>query len=183
MRRLWTCLLAGLIGAFPALAAESTDEVEQRVGDEVEAALLRMAESGVLDGYAGRVLTIDREPRVRYELGAVVEVDPDSGSSPVVAITPGGSAERMGLKVGDRILAINDVDLSRSEDPGLDFARSAARLKGQLRLSVQRGERQLELQGSAEPVLVPGFRLRVTPGAPPEFLPVKPLKPLRPRDY
>lgn len=182
MRWRWPCVLWGLMALGPVCAAESTEEVERRVGDEVEAALLRLAESGLLDDYQGRVLNIEREPRVRYELGAVVEIGPDSGAAPVVAITPGGSAERMGLQVGDRILAINGVDLGRSEDPGADFARSAARWKGQLRLRVQRGEQQLELEGRAEPVLVRGFRLRIDPAVIPIELPPQPLNRPRPRD-
>nr|WP_282452912.1 PDZ domain-containing protein [Lysobacter sp. CAU 1642] len=153
----WLCL-AALVAVGPSMAAES--EVERQVADEVEAALLRLAESGAL-AETGRSLSIEREPRVRYELGAVVEIDTASGEAPIVAITPGGSAERMGLRVGDRILAINDLDLTRSEDPGADFARSTARAQGRLRLVVRRGERRLELAGSAERVLVPGFRLRI----------------------
>lgn len=160
-RASWAVLIA--LASCTAAAAESAGEIERRVGDEVEAALLRLVDSGLLEGYEGRTLSVGREPRVRYELGAVVEIGSEAGSAPIVAITPGGSAERMGLRVGDRILAINGVDLTRSADPGADFARSTARANGQLQLTVARGGQQLELAGSAERVLVPGFRLRIEP--------------------
>jgi S1-C subfamily serine protease len=154
-------LVVGIVLAAVTTVAAAESEVERRVADDVEAALLQLAEAGVLTDDEDGVLTVQRAPRVRFELGAVVEVRPDTRGAPVVAITPAGSAEQMGLKVGDRILVINGVDLARSADPRSDFARSTARANGRLQLTVRRGDREMQLQGTAQRVLVPGFRLRV----------------------
>lgn len=147
-----------LLAAAPVLAESG---VEARLADEIEATLLRLSESGVLGAAPGLSLEVEREPRIRYELGAVVDIDAPSSSVTIVAITPGGSAEKMALQVGDRIIAVNGLDLAKSADLGGDFALQAARAKGELMLTVRRGLREFEVRGRAQPVLVPGFRLRV----------------------
>ena len=151
-------LLPWLLVAAPAAAAEP----DPRIAEEIETALLRLAEMGALDALEnGRPLTVEREPRVRYELGAVVEIGPELRHADVVAITPGGSAAAMGLVVGDRILAINGVSLAGQADPGAAFAKAVMQSGGRFTLDVRRRGRALQLTGSAEPVLVPGFRLRI----------------------
>jgi predicted metalloprotease with PDZ domain len=146
VRRRFAVLLPWLLVAGSAAAAEP----DPRIAEEIETALLRLAELGALDALeGGRPLIVEREPRVRYELGAVVEIGPELRHADVVAITPGGSAAAMGLAVGDRIHAINGVSLVGQADPGAAFAQAV----------MQSGA--LQLSGSAEPVLVPGFRLRI----------------------
>lgn len=159
--RLALLLASGPLLAATPLPAFADTDTEARVADEIEATLLRLSESGALRAHQGKTLQVEREARVRYELGAVVDIDLDAGSVTIVAITPGGSAERMALQVGDRIVAINGLDLAKSEDLGGDFALQAARAQGELMLTVRRGMRQFEVRGRAEQVLVPGFRLRV----------------------
>jgi predicted metalloprotease with PDZ domain len=152
-----------LAAALLALAgAASAAEPDPRIAEEIETTLLRLAELGALDALEdGRPLTIQREARLRYELGAVVEIGPRLAHAEVVAITPGGSAARMGLAVGDRIVAINGVALGGDGDPGATFARAVMESGGRFTLAVRRRGRALELVGSAEPVQVPGFRLRI----------------------
>ena len=151
-------LLLACLGV-PMAAADS--DAEARIADEIEATLLRLSEQGALKANRGNTLSLEREAKVRYELGAVVDIDLQASTVTIVAITPGGSAERMALQVGDRILAVNGLDLARSSDLGTDFAMHAARAKGELQLTVRRGTREFEVSGQADQVLVPGFRLRV----------------------
>ena len=159
MRAILMLVAGGLLLAGRSVMAET--ETEARLADEIEATLLRLSESGALGAAQGRRLEVEREARVRYELGAVVDIDLDAGSVTIVAITPGGSAEKMALRVGDRIIAVNGLDLAKSADLGGDFALQAARAQGELLLTVRRGPREFEVRGRAEQVLVPGFRLRV----------------------
>lgn len=155
-------LAAGLLLAWTVAApARAESDVEARLADEIEATLLRLSESGALGGAQGSRLEVSREARVRYELGAVVDLDPEAGSVTIVAITPGGTAEKMALRVGDRIVEVNGLDLAKSADLGGDFALQAARAQGDLMLTVRRGMRVFQVRGRAERVLVPGFRLRV----------------------
>src|SRR3546814_9536575 len=98
---LLTCL--SLSGLLPA-AAQTGNEVEA----EVDAALLHLAERGALGSF-DQPLTIARPAQVRYELCAVVDVrKPDPRGIEVLAVTPDGAAARMGLKTGERLVAINE---------------------------------------------------------------------------
>jgi len=135
---------------------------DPRIADEIEEALLRLADMGVLQGGDGRPLVIERQPRVRYELGAVVGIEDGLDALPVVAITPGGHAERMGLKVGDRIVSINGIVMARSADPGADFAQSVSRAQGKVALTIRRDDREILINGIAEAIEVPGFRLSIS---------------------
>jgi predicted metalloprotease with PDZ domain len=150
--------MAGLL-AQGAVAAEP----DPRIAKEIEAAVMRLADMGALDQVdASQPLVVQQEARMRYELGAVVRVERGVQESPVLAITPGGYAERMGLKVGDRVLAINGVVLSRSDDPGRDFAAAIGRSNGRLQMQVLRGRETLELAQDIEAVEVPGFRIEIS---------------------
>jgi predicted metalloprotease with PDZ domain len=118
---------------------------------------------GALDAVdPSRPLVVEQEARVRYELGAVVRVRRGDQESPVLAITPGGHAEHMGLAVGDKVISINGVVLARSEDPGRDFASAITRAAGRVTLVVRRGEHTLELSRVVEAFEVPGFRIEIT---------------------
>lgn len=146
--------------ACPVLHAADPDP---RIAKEIEETLMRLADMGALDTVdPSRPLVIKQEARMRYELGAVVGVQRGEDESPVLAITPGGHAERMGLQVGDHVISINGVVLARSEDPGSDFARAISRSEGRVALVVRRGEETLALARVAEAVEVPGFRIEIT---------------------
>ena len=152
-----------LCGADPARANDP------RIEQEIEETLLRLLDMGALEAsMPGRPIVIEREARMRYELGAIVARtrEGDAGSLEVLALTPKGQAERMGLHVGDRILEINGLDLSRSDDPGAAMARALLRSRGRLQVELLRGTRQLRFEGQAEALEVPGFRLRIDRTAP-----------------
>jgi C-terminal processing protease CtpA/Prc len=162
----WHAVLAALLVVPPALAADP------RLEQEVDEMLLRLIDRGVLGPRRpDKAIVLEREARVRYELGAVVS-RPRGGATDaleVLALTPGGRAEAMGLHVGDRILRINGVELARSPDPGADMAVALHRREGRLHVELLRGERRMQVEGRAEAIPIPGFRLvidRPEPRAP-----------------
>ena len=56
--------------------------------------------------------------RTRYELGAVVDVRRASADGvPLLAITPGGAADRLGLQAGDRLRTVNGRRLDNTPKP------------------------------------------------------------------
>jgi len=135
-------------------------EPDPRIAPEIDDALTRLSDMGALQatGPSGRVV-VEREAMVRYQLGAVVGIEPGADEMPVLAITPGGDAERMGLQLGDRLIEVNGVRLAHSSDLGRDFVLAVSRRRGKLDVRVRRGATELHLQGTAEAVLVPGYRL------------------------
>ena len=86
------------------------------------------------------------------ELGAVMDTRYAHPNGPeVLAITPGGSAEALGLRAGDRLLSVNGVSL-RDEgnlDARLEHALTA--LGGKVQVQVLRDDAQLSLSGSLQP--------------------------------
>lgn len=146
------CFLAALPAA--ALAApQSTRELDD--------ALARMAERGELR-HGSAAQTIQQPARLRYGLGAVVDVRQASRSGlPVLAVTPDGAGDRMGLRSGDRILAINGRRLDGQRAPANLLQPAVDAGNGRLRVAVARDGQQVQLQGSADVVSIPAYRITV----------------------
>lgn len=154
-------LVGPFAGAFLALllSAPSVDAADERL----DAAILSLIEQGRLEHLEGAPLVIERPARTRFELGAVVDPAPEDGGAPrVLALSPGGAAQRMGLRAGDRLRSANGQSLlpagAASALPGVLEASG-----GRLELEIERGEETLSLAGSADPVEVPAYRLQVEP--------------------
>ncbi len=151
--------LAPAMFLFALSAAAAATPVQQQLGAEVDAALLRLADRGALPE-AGAPITIARPAQTRHELGAVVDVRAGGADGlPVLAVSPGGAAERIGLKAGDRLLALNARRFDGSA-PAADALQAALRDgDGTLRLEVAREGRTLALSGRADTVTLPAYRL------------------------
>lgn len=148
-------LVAGMAVASPPAAAPAG------AAAEVEALLLRLADSDRLD--AGSDFTVSRPARTVYELGAVV-----AGGDPapvVLAVTPSGAAERMGVRAGDRLLSANGRSLAGRAQPASWMQQALAEQDGTLRLQVLRGRERLQLHGRATAVPLPAYQLIVGAGA------------------
>lgn len=150
---LFVCLVVpGLL-----LAADNGKQVEA----EMDATLLHLAERGALGNF-DQPLVIARPAQVRYELGAVVDVrKPDPQGLEVLAITPDGAAARMGLKTGDRLVAINGRRLDGQAAPATLLRDAMAASNGSVRLLAARGKTRVELAGSADAAAVPAYRLTI----------------------
>lgn len=82
-------------------------------------------------------------------LDAVVDVRrPHADGLMVMAVTPGGSGDRIGLRVGDRILAVNDRPLTGTLEPS-KVMNEALATRRDLELRVSRDGRELTLSGAA----------------------------------
>lgn len=81
-------------------------------------------------------------------LGAVLDVRrPHVDGITVLAITPGGAAEQMGLEVGDRLLVVNGRSLTDTLTPN-DTLEGALAGGGPVNATVSRGNRTIELSSS-----------------------------------
>lgn len=144
-----------------APAAAQTPSPQEQLGSEVESALLELGARDAL-GAAGEPLTVSKPAQVRYELGAVVDVrSPGKDGLKVLAITPGGAAERLELQPGDRLLAVNGTRFAGAEDPARVLERTLRDSGGQLRLQVARGGRTLAMAGRADVAAIPAYSVTV----------------------
>ncbi|MEO6103279.1 MAG: PDZ domain-containing protein [Pseudoxanthomonas sp.] len=87
----------------------------------------------------------------RYELGAVVDVrNASSKGIKVMAVTPEAAADRIGLRVGDQLLAINGHRLDDTLKPASTLENALQEGSGALRLEIMRDGRPLLLSGRAD---------------------------------
>lgn len=86
-----------------------------------------------------------------YELGAVLDVrQAGNDGVRVLAVTPGGTADRIGLRAGDQLHAINGQSLARAGNPRATLAQALQDSGGRLRLDLSRDGTPLQLSGSAD---------------------------------
>lgn len=127
------------------------------IAREIDAALLRLADRGQIAD-----ATISRPSRIRYELGAVIDVRaPDPKGLAVLAITPGGPAARMGLRRGDRLMRVNGTPAAEAAKPASAVVESIAAAHGRVDLQVRRGAQTLALSGQAERIVLPAYSLQM----------------------
>ena len=130
---------------------------------ELDAALLQMSERGDLKD-TGAPQVIQKPAQVRYELGAVVDVRAAQRNGlPVLALTPDGPAARVGLKAGDRLVALNGVRLDGTTPPAPLLEQAMQRGAGRVSAEILRGTTPLKLEGAAGVVAVPAYRIEIGP--------------------
>lgn len=157
------CIVAALMLAGP-VAAQPVPE--SAVDEEFRQALMRLVESGALPD-DGQIVVVERPAERVANFGLLIDSDDRDGLR-VLGTLPGGSAERIGLRTGDRLLAANDVDLRgdggsarmRSLLDGLDDGDT-------LTIKLQRGERELELAGTVDAIQLPAMRVELQTGSAP----------------
>lgn len=153
-------LLACLLLTAVAMAARAAPP-DAAIAGEIDAALSRLAERQALVA-----TTIARPSRSRFELGAVVDVRaPDPGGLAVLAVSPDGPAERMGLRRGDLLLRVNGTNVARAPQPATALVRSVAAGDGRIELDVVRGDRRLALTGRADRIALPAYTLQIASAA------------------
>ena len=145
-----------LLGAMPAGAQQADTAQLQR---DVEASLLALGDRDAL-GTSDQPLTVTAPAQVRFELGAVVVPRPDGGPA-IMAITPGGAAERLRLQVGDRLVAVNGKSLAGVGDPVATLQSAIAAGDGAVRIEYLRGGKVQASAGHADIVAIPAYRLVV----------------------
>lgn len=169
LRTLLLSLLTGLGGA--AAAAPAADP-QQRVQEEVQSALLRLVEAGEIAPEQLATLRLDAPASRTPVFGAIIDArfrpDSDRSGLPVAAVTPGGSADGIGLRAGDRIVAVNEASLLGLGADAAGRAVAMQRLRDALvadadalSLRVLRDGGTLDLRGSVRMVSLPAYRLEL----------------------
>lgn len=83
-----------------------------------------------------------------WSLGAITDPRNTSEGLPVLAVTPGGSAEGLGLRSGDRIQSINGQSLVGAQRAGEMLDRALSDSNGRVDLTVIRGGAPQQLSGT-----------------------------------
>lgn len=166
----------GLIALLaPAFALAQAPAGEQRLSEEVQLALVRLIESGAFAGQSSEQIafTLDEPARRVTNLGLLVDsasADRARDGLRVLGVTPRSSAQRMGVKAGDRILAINGSSLVGLGADAAGRAQAATTMRSlvdglpdgtRLEFSVQREDKQLALSGELSSITLPPIHLKV----------------------
>src|SRR5690606_2266933 len=152
-----------------ASAVGADSPPERRVQQEVNAALVRLLANGEVSDadLAAMRLRHDggRIARFGALLSATQGVRGRSGAE-VIAVTPGGSAESMGLVPGDFIVGVNGAAASGGSlssdshpDPSEFIRAQLDQSIGDVSLLVERDGRELVLAGPILSVQLPAYRL------------------------
>lgn len=156
-RILLTCLLLPLV-APPAWSADDAG-----IGDEFDRALLRLAQSGQLRD-AGDAIVVEQPARRVANLGLLIDRDHDDGLL-VLGTLPGGSAERIGLRAGDRLVEANGTDLrGRGASERMRSIIDGLEGDNALAVRVQRDGQDQRLAGVVEAVELPAMRVELKAG-------------------
>lgn len=109
-----------------------------------------MAAPGVVT--SGPALAVVAVPAIsQWSLGLVIDGRRSTEDGVrVLALSPGGTAERIGVQVGDRLLAINGQSLARARVSNSLFESALADGNGEVQLEVERDGTPLTLSGRAD---------------------------------
>ena len=100
---------------------------------------------------AADAATADADAVPTYELGAVVDVRrADPAGLRVMAVTPGGAADRIGLRAGDMLQALNGRPLAGQPRPAPALAEALRAGGGTLQVELLRAGRSLSLSGAVD---------------------------------
>jgi hypothetical protein len=162
-------LAATTAGAMLGTEAGASTGVEQRVRAELRAVMTELIESGAFGSAdaANIHLDIDTPAQQVSNLGVLVDSSrKDSDGLHVLAITPGSAAEKMGVRSGDVLVAINGRSLAGS-DSAAALLRSAVEALpdgGAIGFDVRRDTRLISLSGTLSNIHLPAMHLTIGNG-------------------
>jgi hypothetical protein len=161
--------MAATAGAMLGTEAGASAGVEQRVRAELRAVMTELIESGAF-GNAGATdihLDIDTPAQQVSNLGVLVDSSrKDRDGVHVLAITPGGAAEKMGVRSGDVLVAVNGRSLAESESASALLRGTVEALPngGELAFDVRRDSHLVSMSGTLSSIRLPAMRLTIGNG-------------------
>ncbi len=175
--------LTGVSAAAVHSSAGAGFTVEQRLREELSVVMMDLIQSGAFGSTAPQQIALDVEapPQKVSNLGLLVDSKGGSGDGlHVLAVTPGGNAERMGLRAGDMLVALNGSSLA-SADGASTLRQTVDALPdgGRLDFNVRRDGKSEKLGGTAASMYLPAMHLSV--GAAPRSLRMRAMRAQMPR--
>lgn len=142
--------------------------VEQRLREELNVVMMDLIQSGAFGNTAPQqiAINIDSPPQKVSNLGLLVDSKGNATDGlHVLAVTPGGNAERMGLRAGDVLVALNGTQLSAA-DGAATLRNTVDTLPdgGRLDFNVRRDGHATTIGGAATSMYLPAMHLSVGSG-------------------
>jgi hypothetical protein len=164
-----TPLAAATARAMASTEAGATVGIEQRVRAELRAVMTELIESGAFgnSGVQDIHLDIDAPAQQVSNLGVLVDsARKDRDGVHVLAITPGGAAEQMGMRSGDVLVAVNGRSLADSDSAAALLRSTMEALPdgSALGFDVRRGNHVQSLSGTLASIHLPAMHLTIGDG-------------------
>ncbi|HJT98659.1 MAG TPA: PDZ domain-containing protein [Rhodanobacteraceae bacterium] len=160
--------LGGVTAAAIHTNAGAALTVEQRLREELSVVMMDLIQSGAFGGTSPQQIALDVDAPAQKvsNLGLLVD---SKASGPdglrVLAVTPGGNAERMGLKAGDVLLALNGTSLATSDGAAtLRRAVDSVPDGTALHFDLRRDGRGETVAGASASVYLPPMHLSIGEG-------------------
>lgn len=158
----------GVSAAAAHTGAAAGLSVEQRLREELNVVMMDLIQSGAFGATSPQQIAIDIDspPQKVSNLGLLVDSKGGAGEGlRVLAVTPGGNAERMGLRAGDVLVALNGTPLSPGDGAAalrhtVDSLPDGSRLE----FGVRRDGRATTIAGAATSTYLPAMHLSVGTG-------------------
>jgi hypothetical protein len=160
--------LTGASAAAIHASAGANVTVEKRVRDELSVVMMDLIQSGAFGTTSPQQIALDVDAPAQKvsNLGLLVD-SKNSGSDGlrVLAVTPGGNAERIGLRAGDTLVALNGTSLAAADGAGT-LRRTVDTLPdgGRLDFDVRRDGHTQSLGGASASMYLPAMHLSVGSG-------------------
>lgn len=145
--------------------------VEQRLREELRALMSELVESGAFGDRSPREisLAVDSPAQRVSNLGLLVDSARDHRDGlHVLGVTPGGGAERMGLRAGDVVVAVNGTRLGGSGNVTATLRQTVDGLPNgsPLAFEVKRDGHSQTFSGTLSSIELPAMRLTIGGGTP-----------------
>ena len=142
--------------------------VEARLREEMSVVVMDLIQSGAFGSTAPQqiALNVDAPPQKVSNLGLLVDSKGDTGDGlHVLAVTPGGNAERMGLRAGDVLVALNGTSLT-ADDGAATLRHTVDSLPdgGRLDFNLRRDGHAQTMGGASASMYLPAMHLSIGSG-------------------
>ncbi|HEV7490438.1 MAG TPA: PDZ domain-containing protein [Rhodanobacteraceae bacterium] len=142
--------------------------VEQRLREELSVVVMDLIQSGAFGTTSPQQIALDIDAPAQKVSNLGLLVDSKGGAAEglhVLAVTPGGNAERMGLRAGDVLVALNGTSLASVE--GAATLRNTVDTLpdgGRLDFNVRRDGRTQSMGGASASMVLPAMHLSIGNG-------------------
>lgn len=161
-----TLALTAATGALARGTAGASLTVEQRVREELRAVVTDLVASGAFGDQPSQQISLDVDAPAQRVSNLGLLVDSAHGHQDglhVVGVTPGGGAERIGLRAGDVVVALNGRQLVNNAEAATELRHTVDGLPNgsALAFDVSRDGRALAMSGALSSVELPAMHLTI----------------------
>jgi len=141
---------------------ESEQLLEQLQGN-IKGTLLAVAENEKRAGYdmADFRFSVEIPPQQMTNLGLILDVDHSAEGYKVLSVTPGSTADKLAIKSGDQILAINDVKIDDTDDKNAIKQLNQLVAGDQIKLALNNNGNYKEFSTTITGQYIPGVKLEI----------------------